>query len=363
MLPALEPVLLDVSDESSFTGESSDSGIDALIWEVDELLETEALLDEIDRKKYEKTPAESCSLSDDMASLSEDVYSMSDDQEVPNGEKITKKRIKTCNSTENFSKKSKSVDEDDVKREIRMARNRASAERTRLRRLEHVKNLELDAKKFETENQDIISILKKTFDQSDKVIQSMISVVPAVPIACEPIVRRSRARKGDAQEAISKLEKEAANLSPEEVARLRKEARMARNRASAERTRLRRLEAARELEIRTATAKAINENLRSLLQQLLSDSSIDMEKQLIMNAYFVINTKLESSANLCTEAQVLSDVKETVTEKYKEWTAPKSSQEEAKEKAPEQKEMRVVLLASGECACPLPATVIRRSAS
>lgn len=94
MLPALEPVLLDVSDESSFTGESSDSGIDALIWEVDELLETEALLDEIDRKKYEKTPAESCSLSDDMASLSEDVYSMSDDQEVPNGEKITKKKNK-----------------------------------------------------------------------------------------------------------------------------------------------------------------------------------------------------------------------------------------------------------------------------
>ncbi|EME27203.1 hypothetical protein Gasu2_19240 [Galdieria sulphuraria] len=50
--------------------------------------------------------------------------------------------------------------------------------------------------------------------------------------------------------------------------------------------------------------------------------------------------KLKSAVHTGTEkvTQVLSDVKETVSEKYKEWTAPKSKQEEAQDKAQEAKE-------------------------
>ncbi|GJQ08383.1 hypothetical protein GpartN1_g174.t1 [Galdieria partita] len=50
--------------------------------------------------------------------------------------------------------------------------------------------------------------------------------------------------------------------------------------------------------------------------------------------------KLKSAVHTGTEkvTHVLSEAKETVSEKYKEWTTPKSKQEEAHDKAQEAKE-------------------------
>jgi len=73
-----------------------------------------------------------------------------------------------------------------------------------------------------------------------------------------------RVKKGDASEALALLNA-GVPLPKERVAELRKEARMARNRASAERTRLRRLEYTRALEKR---AKDLSRHAEALAREL-----------------------------------------------------------------------------------------------
>jgi len=258
---ALEPVLVELFSDESVQGDtcSEKSGIDALWFEVGELLEEMPLAD-LDQafdsgiQKNEKKRARSTQ---------------------PSGTK----RSKESSVTPSAVKEAKFADEDDIKREIRMARNRASAERTRLKRLEHIKSLETQVLDVEARNEALIRLLQSSFNKSEKDVdielpEGFIAVPPAEP------TRRTRAKKGDAKDLLKKLEQESDRLSPEEVAQLRKEARMARNRASAERTRLRRLEAARQLEVRVNIAKFKFGKLSEMLRDCAFSLSSSERSQL-----------------------------------------------------------------------------------
>jgi len=248
----IEPMLVDFVSDESVVGDTSDSGIDALWWEVGELLE-DHVIDFDEKPQQEQQQA----VRGTIATTTE------------------KKRARNLDTV--ATKRRKSFDEDDVKREVRMARNRASAERTRLRRLEHVKTLETKAVELENHNEKLFSILKEQYRTTEEELDQLASDFQVeIPLTEPP--RRSRSKKADAKEVIKKLEKEAEGLSADEVARLRKEARMARNRASAERTRLRRLEAARQLEIRVNLAQLKNERYSSLLEELSKGSHPDMQE-------------------------------------------------------------------------------------
>jgi hypothetical protein len=188
-----------------------------------------------------------------------------------------RKRVhSTCGSSVTSSSSS---DEDEMKREIRMARNRASAERTRLRRLEHIKTLDVRAKELEDNNEQIAAKLMSLFGRTKEELANLTKGCEVHLPALEP-PRRSKNKKTDAVEVLSKLQQEADVLPAEELARLRKEARMARNRASAERTRLRRLEAARQLEGRVTSAEKKKEKLiRELKQEMIRISLGEKERR------------------------------------------------------------------------------------
>jgi hypothetical protein len=79
---------------------------------------------------------------------------------------------------------------------------------------------------------------------------------------------KKRARKPDGVEVLCRLQDP--GLGPEETASLRREARMARNRASAERTRLRRLEYTANLEARSRELDSLLSSAMSCIQGFVS---------------------------------------------------------------------------------------------
>jgi len=235
----VEPLVVDNFDTSSdgtVAAESSDSDIDALWWDLGELLEGEVHLEPV-------------VLAVDTTPVIE--------------HRKDKKRVRS--ESQAAEKRRKEIVEDEIKREIRMARNRASAERTRIRRLEHIKNLETEAQRIETANYKLLSILRNKYNKSESELK-VEGIERDINVPTSQPTRRSRSKKTDAADVLNKLEQNADNLSPEELLELRKEARMARNRASAERTRLRRLEAARQLEVRVSIAKAIRQRYAEMLR-------------------------------------------------------------------------------------------------
>jgi hypothetical protein len=110
-----------------------------------------------------------------------------------------------------------------------------------------------------------MNVLRAKHGKTDSDLSLDNGIIRAIEARNEPI-QQSRSKKGDAMDALRKLEEDADNLSADDLARLRKEARMARNRASAERTRLRRLEATRQLEIRVQIAKALRSKYMGMLE-------------------------------------------------------------------------------------------------
>jgi len=268
----IEPMLIDFFSDDSVIGDSSDTGIDALWWEVGELLEGDV-------------PVELDCMSEKPPTLVNE-----------------KKRAKAIDTSVSQSNKRRKATEDDMKREIRMARNRASAERTRLRRLEHVKSLETEAAELDAANESLQNLLVSNFGKSgvelaDDVCSQVTADVPEPP-------RRSRNKKGDAKDVIKMLECDSDNLSPDEIAKLRKEARMARNRASAERTRLRRLEAARQLEVRVAGGEVRLQKLLDMVQELSESLTQEQRDSLEIDKYLDMRNRFDSAAKPCSGYEV-----------------------------------------------------------
>ena len=102
----------------------------------------------------------------------------------------------------------------------------------------------------------------------EEALPSLLPPIPHVPFEPPPRCRPGRAKRASGMEALEKLQ-HPENLSRDELARLRKEARMARNRASAERTRLRRLQYTADLETKVQALEAQNAALVKLLQNVL----------------------------------------------------------------------------------------------
>jgi GH24 family phage-related lysozyme (muramidase) len=153
---------------------------------------------------------------------------------------------------------------------------------------------------LENDNRTLQSALEKHFG-----VPSPESIAVPVP-APEPLIskRRSRAKKGDGQEAIKKLNG-SEKLPPHEVARLRKEARMARNRASAERTRQRRLAATNLLQVEVTRLEIIQTKMLEVLSTSLASCQDGATKK-IGQEILVNLVKNKQIANACENFEVFS---------------------------------------------------------
>jgi len=287
----IEPMLVDVFSDESVLGDSSDSGVDDMWWEVGELLETIIPLDLDDKNGAQQVICEnSCSAEKPIVA-------------TPTPSQMEKKRAKPLNTcVDSSNKRRKSMDENDQKREIRMARNRASAERTRLRRLEHIKSLENQVTEINDLNERTLKMLQEQFGKTCKEIEASIGPC-TVMLPDFDAPKRPRVKKDDAREILRKLESEAECLPQDEVAKLRKQARMARNRASAERTRLRRLEAAHQLEVQVASGRLRQGKLSTILKDLLETHPMD--DKLRRNVLALLNEQpVEKPAKSCFDHEV-----------------------------------------------------------
>ncbi|KAH9255272.1 hypothetical protein BASA81_006712 [Batrachochytrium salamandrivorans] len=154
--------------------------------------------------------------------------------------------------------------EEDCKNEIRKERNRQAAEKTRMRRLENARNLQSTIVLMESFVNRLVSEpcpanLQHVLDStslSSPSSSSSASLSPGATSSTGP-TRKVRVKKGNEAAELYKLK---TNLSAEERFALQTEARKARNRASAERSRNKMLEANLDMQHRIALLKlqAIN---------------------------------------------------------------------------------------------------------
>lgn len=145
--------------------------------------------------------------------------------------------------------------EDECKNEIRKERNRQAAEKTRMRRLENARNLQTTVQLME---RFVLRLRSEPCSRADaKQLEAALQSVEPVQVqsaaaAAAVVSRKVRVKKGNEAAELYKLK---TNLSPEERAALQTEARKARNRASAERSRNKMLEANLDMQKRIALLK------------------------------------------------------------------------------------------------------------
>jgi len=203
------------------------------------------------------------------------------------------------------TKRARVLNEDAEQRRFEIkARNRASAERTRQRRLDQMKVLEERKLELDEENTKLEMLLTKSFGVGN--VENAANV--NMPVMMEPMTgkrqRRSRAKKGDVEEAVKKLSG-CEKLPPQEIARLRKEARMARNRASAERTRQRRLAATQLLQADVARLEMVQGKLLELLSASLDNCQDEAMRKMAL--LLLEKHKQQTAANACENFEVFSD--------------------------------------------------------